>query len=288
MGQRSTSSPICCICCASQRCASASCPVRLGMRNRARKASINPRSSSAARTLCSRSLNGIAHTPNLPEALAVLDAVIRRFLCDDDVVRVAFAQAGAGNAHEARVLLHLGDGGRSGIAHGLAQAADKLIDKRAERSLIGNARLDALGNQLRLVLRVLLKVAVLAVAALLHGGNGTHAAIVFEPLAGRDNQFARAFIHPREEAAEHDGIGPGGNGFGDIAGILNAAISDDGDAMRAGSLGALVDGSDLRHADASDDARGTDRPRTNSDLDGIHACLDQRPGRSWSWVDLYH
>ena len=40
----------------------------------------------------------------------------------------------------------------------------------------------------------------------------------------------------------------------------------------------LVDGGDLGHADAGDDARGADRARSDADLDGIHARIDERLG----------
>src|SRR5580693_6733473 len=46
---------------------------------------------------------------------------------DGDVVDVAFAKSGAGDAHEARLLLELGDGLRPDIAHGGAQASGELV-----------------------------------------------------------------------------------------------------------------------------------------------------------------
>src|SRR5262245_34869786 len=55
-------------------------------------------------------------------------AVVRGFFGDEDVMHMAFAQAGAGDAHEARTLLHLGDGVAAGIAHSRAQAPHELGD----------------------------------------------------------------------------------------------------------------------------------------------------------------
>ena len=43
-----------------------------------------------------------------------------------------------------------------------------------------------------------------------------------------------------------------------------------------GGQGRLVDGGDLRHADAGDDAGGADRARADADLDGVGAGVDER------------
>ena len=68
---------------------------------------------------------------------------------------------------------------------------------------------------------------------------------------------------------------PGRHGLGEVAGIFDAAVGDDGDV----ALARLADGIDqrrqLRHADAGDDAGGADRARPDADLDGIGARVDQ-------------
>ena len=51
----------------------------------------------------------------------LLHAVIGRFLGDDHVVHVALAQARAGDSHEARLPLQLGDVPRAAVAHAGAQ-----------------------------------------------------------------------------------------------------------------------------------------------------------------------
>ena len=76
-------------------------------------------------------------------------AVVRRLAGDRDVVDVALAQAGAGDAHEGAVLLHLGDRAVAGVAHRRPQAADQLVDDVADRPLVRHAALDALGHQLQ-------------------------------------------------------------------------------------------------------------------------------------------
>ena len=107
-----------------------------------------------------------------------------------------------------------------------AQAAHELEDGVRQRPLVGHAALDALGHEL---LGVLLEVAVLA--ALGHGGEGTHAAIDLEGAALIDLHRARALLRAGEEAAEHHGAGAGGDGLGDVAGVLDAAVGDDGLAV---------------------------------------------------------
>src|SRR5579885_2454506 len=92
----------------------------------------------------------------------------------------------------------------------------------------------------------------------------------------RDNQFAWAFIHPRQQASQHDRIGPGGNGFGDIPRILDTTIGDDWHVILSRYLGAVINGGDLRHANTGDDARCTNSSRSNTYLDGIRSRLNYR------------
>src|SRR5215831_12355218 len=79
--------------------------------------------------------------------LPVFDGVVGSLLGDHYVVWMALAQASAGDADEARLLLHLLDGGAASIAHRLAQATDQLVDQRPQHAFVGHARLDALGDE---------------------------------------------------------------------------------------------------------------------------------------------
>ena len=54
--------------------------------------------------------------------------VVGGFTGDDDVVDVAFAKAGAGDADELRLLLEVLDGGAAEVAHAGAEASDELVD----------------------------------------------------------------------------------------------------------------------------------------------------------------
>src|SRR5450759_1954644 len=126
--------------------------------------------------------------------LAILRAVVRRFLRNDHIVGMALAQARACDTHEARLLLHVFDRRGTGVAHSLAQTADELEDQGTEQTLVSDACLDALGDQVRIV-HVTLEVAVLAVATLLHRTDRAHATIVLEALAVRDKEFAGTLIN---------------------------------------------------------------------------------------------
>src|SRR6266699_122487 len=174
--------------------------------------------------------------------LPVLDGVVGSLFGDHHIVRVALAQAGAGDANEARLFLHLLDGGAAGIAHRLAQATDQLVHQRPQHAFIGYTRLDALGDEAALVDHVTLEVAVLAVAALLHSRNRAHRPIVFEALSLRDHQFTGTLVDARQQAAQHDGVGASGDGLGDIAGVLDTAVCDDRHIILVGNAGAVVNG----------------------------------------------
>src|ERR1700678_1796 len=94
---------------------------------------------------------------------------------DGYVVDVALAKSGAGDAHEARLLLELGDRLRADIAHGGPQAPGELVHDRADRPAIGPLPFHAFGHQLHLILHVLLEVAV--GRALRHRAERAHAAV---------------------------------------------------------------------------------------------------------------
>jgi hypothetical protein len=63
--------------------------------------------------------------------------IVRALAGDGDVVDVALAKSGAGDAHEARLLLELRNRFRPDIAHGGAQAPGELVHDRRRRTAIG-------------------------------------------------------------------------------------------------------------------------------------------------------
>src|SRR5690606_34099582 len=198
--------------------------------------------------------------------------VVRRFLGDLHVVDVALALARAGDLHELRPGAHLLDGGTADVAHGGAQAADQLVDHAGQRAAVRHAALDALGHQL-VGRGGLLEVAVLG--ALLHGPDRAHAAVALVAAALVELGLARGLLGAGEQPADHDRGGAGGDGLADVAGVADAAVGDQRDAVleRAGDH---VDGGDLRHAHARHDAGGADGARPHAHLHGIGARVHQR------------
>ena len=114
--------------------------------------------------------------------------------------------------------------------------------------------------------------------SLLHRAERAHAAIALVRAALVQLDFARRFFGAGEHAADHHAVRAGGERLGDVAGVADAAIGDQGRAAVADRFGDHADRRDLRHADTGDDARGADRTGTDADLDRIRAGIDQRLG----------
>src|SRR5205085_3532748 len=93
-------------------------------------------------------------------ATGLLDPVIGRFLDDLDVVDMGLAHAGAGDLDEAAALAHRGDVLAAAVAHAGAQAPGELADDADHAALVGDAPLDALGDELVGVVLGVLEVAV--------------------------------------------------------------------------------------------------------------------------------
>src|SRR5262249_37727082 len=83
--------------------------------------------------------------------------IIRALAGDRNIVHVALAHAGAGNAHELRLLVQLAQVLRTDIAHGGAQPAGELVQHRRHRAFVRYLALDAFGHELERVLDVLLE-----------------------------------------------------------------------------------------------------------------------------------
>src|SRR5690606_28981482 len=71
------------------------------------------------------------------------DLVVRRLAGDLDVVHVALARAGAGDADHDRLAAHLVDGRAADVAHGRAQPTGELVDDGAQRAAVRDPPLDA-------------------------------------------------------------------------------------------------------------------------------------------------
>ncbi len=199
--------------------------------------------------------------------------IVGRFAGDGDVVDVAFPEPGARDAAEPGVLLHFRDAAVAGVAHGRAQAPHQLVHDGAERPLVGHAAFDSFGDQLQIIADVLLEIAVRRAPG--HGAQRAHAAIglVGAPLV--QEHLARTFVGAGEERSDHHAIGAGGDGLGDVAGKLDAAVGDDRNVLFPAGVHRVGDGGKLGHADTRDHPGGADGTRPDADLDAVRPGIDQ-------------
>ena len=192
-------------------------------------------------------------------SLAATDDVVRRLFRDDDIVRVALAQPGAGDAHEARRCL----------ASPARPPRPRSPSPGAARRPVGTTMSSAGPCTARgprcprrsavTLIDAVLEVAIFAVAALLHGANRAHAAIVLEALALEMISSPGLSSTPAEQTAEHHRIGARRDRLGDIArntGCRRRRSTGTPSARRRAR--AFVDGGDLRHANTGHDARRAD------------------------------
>src|SRR5690606_23308320 len=204
--------------------------------------------------------------------------VIRRFLRDADVMHVAFADAGGGDADELGFGAHFFHVAATGEAHAGAQAADQLEDDGGHRAFVGHAAFDAFGHQFGGAGFDVLEVSVAGAVALVHGAERAHAAVGLVAAALVEFDVAGGFLGAGQEAADHHGVGAGGDGLGDVAGEADTAVGDQAAVLALEGFGHVGHGGDLRHAHAGDDARGADGAGTDAHLDGVRARFHQREG----------
>src|SRR5947208_12257254 len=96
--------------------------------------------------------------------------------------------------------------------------------ERRERPFMRHAAFNAFRHELALRFA---RLAVTIFAAFLHRAERPHAAIGFERAALIENDLAGTLIRAGEQRADHHGISAGGDGFSDVARILDAAVGDD-------------------------------------------------------------
>ena len=184
---------------------------------------------------------------------------------------VGFAEAGSGDADEARFLSEFFDGVGTDVAHAGFEATDELVGESGKRTFVSNPPFDTFGDGLT-AFGAFLRIAI--GGACFHGAGGTHAAIRLESTTLIENGFAGSFFGAGEEAANHNGAGAGGDSFGDVSRIFDAAIGDDGDVGAFGSARGFHDGGELRNTGTGDDAGGADGARTDTDLQAINSQRD--------------
>src|SRR5690606_1778510 len=201
------------------------------------------------------------------------------------VTHVRFGPAGASDAHKLRPRTHLVDSGATGITHGGAQAAHKLMDDSRQRALVRYATLDTFRYQFLGAGRRVLEVTVGGALGLGHGTQRTHAAVGLVGTTLEQLDLARSLFSAGEHRAHHYGVGAGDDGLGQIPGEADAAV---GDHRHPGSFKGgrdIGNGRNLWHADTGDNARGADRAWANTDLDAVGTGFNQRQ-RSFASSDV--
>ena len=87
--------------------------------------------------------------------------------------------------------------------------------------------------------------------------------------------LAGRFIRAGEDAAHHGAIGARRQRLGKVTGRPDAAICNHRHAFFARGSGTFQNGSELRHANTRDNARGANGTRANADLHRIRARFNQ-------------
>src|SRR5215216_2341595 len=135
--------------------------------------------------------------------LALTQLIVRRFLCDYDIMGVAFDQTCVGNTRETGFGTKFIERGRACIAHARTQATDKLIYIFTKRALIRHTAFDAFRDKLS-VPTLTRGITVDAIA--FHCSEAAHAAILLEAATFIEHYFARRFIETCQHTAKHDSI----------------------------------------------------------------------------------
>src|SRR5699024_7123624 len=113
---------------------------------------------------------------------------------------------------------------RSAVAHACTQAANQLMNGISKWTFVRGSSFNAFRNQFFGVF-CLLTITVLGAG--FHSTNRSHAAIDFILSSLENFGFTRTFLDASEHTAEHDSMSTGSECLNDIAGIFDAAISND-------------------------------------------------------------
>src|ERR1700692_1171510 len=133
-------------------------------------------------------------------------------------MHVALAHARARDAYEAWSAAQLRNITAAGIAHRRAQTARQLMQDSDHAALIGDAPLNALGNELFKLGGCVLKISVGGAEAFGHRTERAHAAIGFVGCSLIKLDLARGLLGAGKKAANHDRVGARSDRLGDVAG----------------------------------------------------------------------
>src|SRR5262249_44419251 len=156
--------------------------------------------------------------------------IVRGVLRDRDVVRMALAEACAGDADEPRLLERL-EVRRAAVTHRLADAADELQHDVPERSLVRHSTLDTLRDELVGVLDVAPDVTCLRAPGAPHPPEPPPAPVLLAALAGGADPAPGRLVRSGQHGAEHARLGPRRERLGAVARGRDAAVGDHRDAV---------------------------------------------------------
>ena len=195
---------------------------------------------------------------------------------------MTFLEARRGDADQTTTFVQRVDRTRARVPHGDPQPTDELIDHLGKGSAVGNLSFDSFGNQRSLEAIALLKVPVLGVrlglTTRLHGAQRSHSSVGLELFTVDEDEVSRAFLATGEQLAEHDGVGTGHDGLGDVTGVLDATVADDGNVVGPSNPRSIHNRTDLGCAHTGYDTGGANGTRPHPHLDRIGTGLDERTG----------
>ena len=203
-------------------------------------------------------------------------AVAHRLLgvLDHDVVSAALDDGGGGDKGETGLILQLGDGERTAVAHGGLDLVQGAVHAVLEGAGVGHVGVDALdeGELLGAAQVVALPVA---------GARGTLAPVLLHVLAVDVHAGRRGLVETGEVTAEHEEVGTHGERKGHVVVVDDAAVGTNRDVY-AGLLEVLIAGAadvDQRGGLATADALGltgdADGTAADTDLDEVGTAIGQ-------------
>ena len=178
---------------------------------------------------------------------------------------VVLDEAGRGDLHEGGVAPELLEIGGVEVAHGALDTPEQLVQHLGDLALVGDEPFHPLGGPMLEVLVV--QFVAMAFRPALHCLPRGHPADALDKPLGRVLHLAGALLRAGEQAADHDGVGPGGEGFGDVARGADAAVGNDRHAV--GTLDRIVDGGQLRNPHPGHQPGRTHTARADPHLDGV-------------------
>ena len=211
----------------------------------------------------------------------MFQSVVRSFLRDLHIVNMRFTPAGRCDFNKAGFAAHLINRTAAAVAHRRTKAAAHLIDDGKNASFVGNHTFNTFRYKL-INIAVIVVLEVTVGRAFVHSAERAHTAVALVGAALIQNDFARSFVSTGKHTAHHDGIGTGCDGFCDVAGEADTAVSDQRNTGALKSFGNVRDGSNLRNTDTGNNASRTNRTRADADFNSVCTVFNEGQSSSGS------